>query len=152
LFKKPEKKTKKELSKMSPGEIRAYYQSLLAPLSAPTGTASMSSQCSLETPKDDKKYHCKFCAKGFDTKTELMRHRKKILAQQRKEAFKRSQLTPIPSYIKEGTKTVKVEVVGMSTRIYSTYFIPPNWTYIKIHEPIKTENGIWVYIEPMEVK
>ena len=148
---KIKKLTNKELNKMSEEEVKAYYRSLLVPLSAPTGTASMSQQCSFEKPKDGKKYHCKFCAEGFDTKTELMRHRKQIITQQRKEAFKRSQLTPIPNYITEGYKKLKVGFVGISTRIYSTYFIPPNWTYIKIHEPIKTKNGIWVYIEPIEV-
>lgn len=98
----------------------------------------------------EKRYHCVCHNIGFETKTELMRHRKQVLYGQRKEEFGRSQLTLIPNYITKNYKTLRVENIGMSTRIYSTYFMPPNWTHIKIHEPIKTENGIWIYIEPLE--
>jgi len=99
----------------------------------------------------EKKYHCICHNTGFSTKTELMRHRKKVLYEQRKQEFGRSQLSSIPSYITKNYKMLHVRLDKHSTTIASTYFIPPNWTYIKIHEPIKTKNGIWVYIEPIEV-
>jgi hypothetical protein len=149
---KEQELTEKEFSKLTEAEKIAHFQK---DFPEPPPTVGLPSTQILEPAPyklDDKKYHCKFCGKGFDKKTELMNHRRKVLAKQRRDMLKRSQIIPIPKDIPKQYKNLKVEFVNMCTRVASTFFIPPNWTYIRVHKPVKTQEGLWVFFEPLEVK
>jgi len=98
-------------------------------------------------------YACKDCGKTFDTLPALGTHANQHRAEARKIMFGMSRmLNVLPDEVPKDYKIVTVEYIGTSTRIASSYFIQKGWERVAIHKPIKQQNGIWIYIEPIEVK
>lgn len=98
-------------------------------------------------------YTCKQCGATFDQPHKLGTHMSQHRAQARKIMFGMSRLLNVlPEEVPKDYKIVRVAHIKTSTRIPSSYFIPSEWNIICIHKPVKTETGIWVYIEPMEVE
>jgi len=109
------------------------------------------------TPKPEEKQQqkqktsivCKHCGEEFDHFWQIGVHMRKVRIKERKDLYKRNQLSPIPTDMPKNYKIIKVEHLRSSTRISSTTFIPPSWDFVKVHKPVDTKHGRWVFFEPL---
>lgn len=98
-------------------------------------------------------YPCKKCNMIFKHPYELGAHMNQHRAMERRIMFGMSRLLKIlPDEALKDYKMLRVQHYGTSTRIPSSSFIPPEWEVIAVHKPVKQGCGVWVFIEPIEVK